>query len=58
MAEDPKHGLKPGARVRLERGLLMGKEGIVSSDAIKGYYKVKVGPMEVSVSSNDLSALS
>ncbi|MBU0553285.1 hypothetical protein KJ940_17575, partial [Myxococcota bacterium] len=55
-ADKPSAGLKLGARVCLERGLLAGKEGEIS--ALNGaYIKVRVGPLEVNVKAEDLRLL-
>ncbi|MEE2757550.1 MAG: hypothetical protein VYA30_12920 [Myxococcota bacterium] len=52
----PAPEFKPGQACILSRGLFAGKRGeIVSSDK-PGYYKVKVGLLEVSVSGYDLQA--
>ena len=49
--------LEVGARCRLTRGLLAGKEGEIRGKEARGYYKVRVGTLEVSVSGADLEPL-
>lgn len=51
----PAGDLAPGTRVRLSRGLLAGKEGTVTAETGKGYYKVKVGTLEVQVLGTELT---
>ena len=51
----PDGALAPGARVRLSRGLLAGKEGTVTAETGKGYYKVRIGTLEVQVLGTELS---
>ncbi|MCB9530141.1 MAG: hypothetical protein H6701_17435, partial [Myxococcales bacterium] len=48
------HTFAPGDPCRLTRGLFAGKEGVVKGPGKDGYYKVKVGPLEVSVSAAEL----
>ncbi len=50
----PERPLKVGEQVRLERGLLAGKQGEVRSQ--KGeYFRVRIGTLEVNVKASDLS---
>ncbi len=55
-APTPAANVEVGATVRLGRGLLAGKEGIVSGRA-GDLYKVKVGALEVKVGAADLEPL-
>lgn len=48
------HSFSPGDACRLTRGLFAGKEGVIRGEGKAGYYKVKVGPLEVSVSASEL----
>lgn len=46
-----------GDRVRLTRGLFAGKEGEVRGKGKPGYFKVKVGSLEVSVAAGEIAPL-
>ncbi|MCA9547392.1 MAG: hypothetical protein KC613_23475, partial [Myxococcales bacterium] len=49
--------LQPGDAVRLTRGLLAGKEGVIRGADKKGYLKIKVGALEMPIAVTDLEAL-
>ncbi len=49
--------LPVGTRVRLTRGLLAGKEGEITGKDKRGYYRVRVGALEVSVNGTDLESM-
>ena len=53
----PAETFEVGERCRLTRGLFAGKEGEVRSADKPGYYKVKVGTLEVAVSAHELQKL-
>lgn len=48
------HTFAPGDACRLTRGLFAGKQGQITGQGKAGYYKVKVGPLEVSVSAAEI----
>lgn len=51
------HAFTAGEACRLTRGLFAGKEGVIKGPGKAGYYKVKVGPLEVSVSAHEIEPL-
>ncbi len=51
------HSFSAGDPCRLTRGLFAGKQGVVKGPDKAGYYKVKVGPLEVSVSAHELEPI-
>jgi len=53
----PAETFSVGQHCRLTRGLFAGKEGVVKAADKPGYYKVKVGTLEVAVSAYDLQTL-
>ncbi len=56
-APKPAAELVVGDACRLTRGLLAGKQAVIKSKDKKGYYRVSVGGLEVSVSSADLEGI-
>lgn len=53
----PAAELVVGDACRLTRGLLAGKQAVIKSKDKKGYYRVSVGGLEVSVAGTDLEGL-
>ena len=53
----PAETFEVGARCRLTRGLFAGKEGEIRGADKPGYYKVRVGTLEVAVSAYELQKL-
>jgi hypothetical protein len=53
----PVSELVVGDHVRLTRGLLAGKEGEIRALAVKGYFKVKLGALEMPISEQDLESM-
>ncbi len=51
------HTFAAGDACRLTRGLFAGKQGVIKAPGKAGYYKVKVGPLEVSVSAHEIEPL-